>query len=125
LVRAVGFASAFSFKYSARPGTPGALMSRQIPDEVKSARLLRLQELLNDQQRVFNRSQIGRRLDVLFEKEGRHPGQLIGRSPYLQPVVVDGPGNVRIGDMTSVEIIAAETVSLWGRLDHARRVAAE
>ena len=88
LVRDVGFASAFSFKYSPRPGTPAA-GQRQVAEEVKSARLEELQSLLLAQQGDFNRACIGRTMDVLFEKPGRKPGQAIGRSPFLQPVHAD------------------------------------
>jgi tRNA-2-methylthio-N6-dimethylallyladenosine synthase len=86
LVREVGFASAFSFKYSERPGTPAAEIETQVPEALKSERLARLQELLGNQSRAFNNAFIGRECDVLFDKPGRHPGQVGGRSPYLQPV---------------------------------------
>jgi tRNA-2-methylthio-N6-dimethylallyladenosine synthase len=86
LVEEVGFAQAFSFKYSIRPGTPGAAMESQVPEEVKDERLQRLQALLNAQQVAFNRGMIGRVLPVLLEKPGKHDGQLVGRSPYLQAV---------------------------------------
>jgi tRNA-2-methylthio-N6-dimethylallyladenosine synthase len=86
LVEEIGFAQAFSFKYSVRPGTPAALMENQVPEPVKDARLQRLQEILNRQQVDFNRAMIGRVLPVLLEKAGRHSGQLVGRSPYLQAV---------------------------------------
>jgi tRNA-2-methylthio-N6-dimethylallyladenosine synthase len=86
LVEEIGFTQAFSFKYSIRPGTPGAAMENQVPEAVKDERLQRLQELLNAQQVAFNRTMIGRVLPVLFEKPGRHAGQLVGRSPYLQAV---------------------------------------
>jgi tRNA-2-methylthio-N6-dimethylallyladenosine synthase len=85
LVRNVGYAQAFSFKYSPRPGTPAAELP-QIPGELKAERLAKLQLLLIQQQAAFNRSCIGRELPVLLERPGRHPGQLIGRSPYLQAV---------------------------------------
>jgi tRNA-2-methylthio-N6-dimethylallyladenosine synthase len=87
LVEEVGFAGAFSFKYSPRPGTPAATME-QVPDDVKAARLGRLQALIDRQQAAFNASCVGKTFDVLLEKPGRHPGQLTGRSPYLQPVHV-------------------------------------
>jgi tRNA-2-methylthio-N6-dimethylallyladenosine synthase len=86
LVAEIGFAQAFSFKYSARPGTPAAAALGQIPEPVKAARLAALQALLREQQSAFNRACIGRVLPVLFEKSGRHQGQLVGRSPYLQSV---------------------------------------
>jgi tRNA-2-methylthio-N6-dimethylallyladenosine synthase len=86
LVEEIGFAQAFSFKYSVRPGTPGAAMENQVPEAVKDERLQRLQAVLNAQQIAFNRAMIGRTLPVLFEKPGKRPGQLVGRSPYLQAV---------------------------------------
>ena len=86
LVEEIGFAQAFSFKYSVRPGTPAALMENQVPEDVKDERLQRLQAVLNRQQTEFNRGMIGRVLPVLLEKPGKHPGQIVGRSPYLQAV---------------------------------------
>jgi tRNA-2-methylthio-N6-dimethylallyladenosine synthase len=86
LAEEIGFAQAFSFKYSVRPGTPGAAMENQVAEAVKDERLQRLQALLNAQQVAFNRAMVGRVLQVLFEKPGRHEGQLVGRSPYLQAV---------------------------------------
>ena len=91
LVEAVGYASAFSFKYSRRPGTPGAVMPKQVAEAEKDQRLARLQALLERQRTAFNRAQIGRTLPVLFEKPGRHAGQLVGRSPYLQSVHANAP----------------------------------
>ena len=86
LVEETGFAQAFSFKYSMRPGTPGAAMDNQVPEPVKDERLQRLQAILNAQQIAFNRAAIGRVLPVLLEKPGKRAGQLVGRSPYLQAV---------------------------------------
>jgi tRNA-2-methylthio-N6-dimethylallyladenosine synthase len=110
LVREVRYAQAFSFKYSPRPGTPAAELP-QIPDEVKSHRLARLQALLAEQQREFNRSCIGRSLPVLLERPGRHPGQLVGRSPYLQSVHVEA-AELEIGDMVTLLIDGAGANSL-------------
>ncbi|MBN9265410.1 MAG: tRNA (N6-isopentenyl adenosine(37)-C2)-methylthiotransferase MiaB, partial [Hyphomicrobium sp.] len=84
IVRKVRFAQAYSFKYSPRPGTPAATMERQVPEPVQIARLARLQALLEEQQSSFNAGCVGRVLPVLFERQGRREGQLIGRSPYLQ-----------------------------------------
>ena len=124
LVRAAGFAQSFSFKYSPRPGTPAAAEPDQVPDSVKSERLQRLQELLESQQRAFNRSQVGRTLDVLLERPGRHPGQLVGRSPYLQPVHVLAPARL-VGSLVPVRIAGAEPNSLAGeRLDREERIPA-
>ena len=91
--REIGFAQAFSFKYSARPGTPAALRPEQVPETVKAERLAELQALLADAAaRASTRACVGRTLPVLFEKPGRHPGQLVGRSPYLQAVHAAGAG---------------------------------
>jgi tRNA-2-methylthio-N6-dimethylallyladenosine synthase len=115
LVRAVGFTQAFSFKYSQRPGTPAAAAPDQVSEPVQAGRLAELQLLLQEQQRSFNKSCIGTAMPVLFEKPGRHPGQLAGRSPYLQAVHADMPVE-RIGDIVSLTIIAAEANSLAGAL---------
>jgi len=90
-VEEIGYGSSFSFKYSIRPGTPGASLPRQVDEAVKSERLKRLQDLLYTQQLAFNKSLIGRTLDVLVENGGREDGQLFGRSPYLQGTHFDGP----------------------------------
>ncbi len=115
LVRDVTFASAFSFKYSARPGTPAASMKNQVPDAVKAARLDALQELLSAQQCDFNRASVGRALPVLFEKPGRHPGQLVGRSPYLQAVHADA-SEALIGAVVPVRVTALGANSLAGEV---------
>jgi len=115
LVEAVGFASSYSFKYSPRPGTPGAELPEQVAGEVKAVRLARLQARLEQQRQAFNHAMVGRTLDVLFEKKGRHDGQIAGKSPYLQAVQVDGPID-RIGEILPVEIVAAGPSSLFGRL---------
>ena len=111
IVRAVNYASAFSFKYSARPGTPGAELEDQVPEAVKGERLSRLQELLGEQQQAFNRACTGKTIDILLEKKGRHEGQLIGRSPWLQSVVVDGDLS-EIGHMLTVKVVSSGPVSL-------------
>jgi tRNA-2-methylthio-N6-dimethylallyladenosine synthase len=113
LVRDVRFASAFSFKYSRRPGTPAAAMTGQIDEAVKTERLARLQALLEAQQRDFNATMKDRVLDVLVEKPGRHAGQVIGRSPYLQAVHFEGETNL-IGRIVPVEITASAHMSLGG-----------
>ncbi len=112
VVKAVGYAQAFSFKYSTRPGTPGAELKDQVPEAVKAERLERLQALLLSQQQAFNQACIGRDIDLLLEKPGRMPGQLIGRSPWLQSVNVDAKG-VEIGDIIRVRITAAGPNSLF------------
>jgi tRNA-2-methylthio-N6-dimethylallyladenosine synthase len=111
----IGFAQAFSFKYSPRPGTPAASAADQIPEPVKTERLAALQGLLQQQQRAFNQSSIGRVLPVLFEKPGRHQGQLVGRSPYLQSVHAEA-GPERIGEIVAVMISAAHPNSLAGTI---------
>jgi tRNA-2-methylthio-N6-dimethylallyladenosine synthase len=113
LVAEIGFAQAFSFKYSPRPGTPAATAAEQVPDAVKAERLAELQALLQQQQRTFNESCVGRVLPVLFEKPGRHLGQLVGRSPYLQSVHAAAAGD-RVGAIVPVLIRAAEPNSLAG-----------
>jgi tRNA-2-methylthio-N6-dimethylallyladenosine synthase len=112
LVRAVGFASAFSFKYSRRPGTPAAEMMAQIPEAVKDARLQALQAVLRDQQNAFNQSQIGKTLPVLVERPGRKEGQAQGRSPYLQSVHFQAPLPDLIGEIVPVTVRAASLNSL-------------
>jgi len=116
LVREVGFASAFSFKYSRRPGTPASAMPGQVDEAVKAERLERLNQLLDEQQRAFNASQVGKVLPVLFEKAGRHPGQVVGRSPYLQAVHASGPESL-IGTIVPVRIEDAAKMSLAGVLE--------
>ncbi|MEP3071264.1 tRNA (N6-isopentenyl adenosine(37)-C2)-methylthiotransferase MiaB [Maricaulis sp.] len=123
LVREVNYASCFSFKYSRRPGTPGAAMMGQIDEAVKGERLAVLQDLLNAQQVAFNESQIGRTLPVLFEKAGRQDGQLHGRSPYLQAVHVEAPAEM-IGHIGQVVIERASRNALAGRLAGGERSAA-
>ncbi|MEM5581632.1 tRNA (N6-isopentenyl adenosine(37)-C2)-methylthiotransferase MiaB [Roseibium sp. AS2] len=115
LIHRVGYGSAFSFKYSQRPGTPGAGMDDQVPEDVKSARLAELQALVSDQQRAFNASRLGMTCDVLFEKKGRNPGQIVGKSPWLQPVQLDASENL-IGSIQAVEIVEIGSNSLFGRL---------
>jgi len=124
LIEEVGYAGAYSFKYSARPGTPAADLADQLPDAVTSQRLYRLQAAINDQQAAFNASWVGRSLDVLFEKAGHHPGQIVGRSPYLQPVHVMGPSTL-IGGIRPVTINEIRANSLVGVLDGASMHEAE
>ncbi|MXN50476.1 tRNA (N6-isopentenyl adenosine(37)-C2)-methylthiotransferase MiaB [Shinella sp. AETb1-6] len=112
LIETVGYAQAFSFKYSIRPGTPGAEMDGHVAEDVKAERLERLQALLFRQQREFARTCIGKEIDLLLEKPGRMPGQLVGRSPWLQPVNIDAKGS-EIGDIIRVRIIDAGPNSLF------------
>jgi tRNA-2-methylthio-N6-dimethylallyladenosine synthase len=115
IVEEVGYAGAFSFKYSPRPGTPAADRADQISDEVKAERLARLQACIDRQQSAFNRNCIGRELEVLLEKPGRIPGQLVGRSPYLQPVQVMAPSSL-VGQIETVRITDVGSNSLFGAL---------
>ncbi|WP_423069474.1 tRNA (N6-isopentenyl adenosine(37)-C2)-methylthiotransferase MiaB [Devosia sp. CN2-171] len=115
VVREVGYASAYTFKYSIRPGTPGATMENQVPEAKKAERLTRINEQINTQMHAFHRSVVGRTLPVLIEKPGRHPGQIGGRSPYLQAVHMDGPTRL-IGQIIPVEIVEARNNSLIGKI---------
>ncbi|HVC52710.1 MAG TPA: tRNA (N6-isopentenyl adenosine(37)-C2)-methylthiotransferase MiaB [Stellaceae bacterium] len=112
LVKEIGFAQAFSFKYSPRPGTPAAALP-QVPDMVKAERLAELQTLLRRQTEDFNRQAVGQTLPVLFERPGRHPGQLVGRGPHLHPVHAALPAD-RIGAVVPVRIEAVQGNSLAG-----------
>ena len=116
LVRRVGFAQAFCFKYSPRPGTPAARAPFQVPEPVKDARLQTLLALLREQQADFNERSRGLVLPVLFTGPGRRPGQLSGRSPFLQPVHVDGPLSM-IGQVAPVTILDGRPNSLAGTLN--------
>jgi tRNA-2-methylthio-N6-dimethylallyladenosine synthase len=109
----VGFAAAYSFKYSPRPGTPAEKLGDQVPEKVKAERLARLQKLVERQQLAFAQRCVGRTLPVLFEKAGRRPGQLIGRSPYLQSVHAAAPADL-LGKIVPVEISAFGPNSLAG-----------
>jgi tRNA-2-methylthio-N6-dimethylallyladenosine synthase len=115
IVEAVKYAQAFSFKYSTRPGTPGADLTDQVPEDVKAERLERLQALLLKQQNDFAQSLVGKTMDVLLEKPGRMPGQLIGRSPWLQSVNLDAK-NMKIGDIIHVRITATGPNSLFAEV---------
>ena len=115
LVDRVEFAQAYSFKYSARPGTPAALLDEQIPEPVKEERLSRLQARIAEGQRAFNRRALGQRLAVLAERKGRRDGQLMGRSPYMQSVHFSAPAD-RLGQLVDVEVLGAYANSLAGRL---------
>jgi tRNA-2-methylthio-N6-dimethylallyladenosine synthase len=118
LIADVGFATTFFFKYSPRPGTPAADIAAQVPEPVKAERFARLQALVESQRQAFNRGTEGRTLDVLLEKPGRHPGQIAGKSPYLQPVQIEDE-TARIGDVVPVRIVRAGSNSLFGELAQA------
>ena len=114
LVEAVGFGTAFSFRYSPRPGTPAA-GREPVEGAVADARLQELQALLTRQQRAVQDAMVGRTVGVLFEKAGRLPGQMVGKSDYLHPVFVDAP-DAQVGDLVPVRIKASSTNSLAGEL---------
>ena len=116
LVARTRFAQAFSFKYSARPGTPAASIEHQVPEALKRERLYALQRLIDSDRHAFDGATVGRRLDVLFEGRGRKPGQIAGRSPYLQAVHVEGPESL-IGQIAAVDIAAASPNSLTGVME--------
>jgi tRNA-2-methylthio-N6-dimethylallyladenosine synthase len=111
LVEEIGFAQAYSFKYSPRPGTPAAVAPNQVPEMVKSERLAALQAVLNRQQRAFNAATVGRVVPVLFERAGRHPGQLVGRTPYAQSVHAAAG---RLSEIVPVRIDRVDGNSLAG-----------
>jgi tRNA-2-methylthio-N6-dimethylallyladenosine synthase len=113
LAREIRYASAFSFKYSRRPGTPGAAMPGQVDEAEKESRLARLQAVLNESREAFNGAMVGRETEVLFEAPGRHPGQVVGRTPYLQAVHCAGD-EALIGRIAPVRIRAAHANSLAG-----------
>jgi tRNA-2-methylthio-N6-dimethylallyladenosine synthase len=114
LVEEVGFAQAYSFKYSPRPGTPAAMLP-QVDEQVKAERLRALQELLDRQSRVFNQCAVGCTVEVLFDRRGRHPGQLAGRSPYMQAVHAEADEGV-LGRIVPVVVTGSGANSLSGRL---------
>ncbi len=115
IVREAHYSQAFSFKYSPRPGTPAATMDDQIPPEVMDERLQRLQALLNEQQYAFNQQAIGRKTDILLERQGKLDGQLIGKTPWLQSVHIISP-DLAIGDLVEIEITQAGPNSLTGQI---------
>jgi tRNA-2-methylthio-N6-dimethylallyladenosine synthase len=121
IVREVGYAACFSFKYSPRPGTPASDLAEQIPESVKSERLARLQALLDEGQKRFAVAQIGKTLPILLEKPGRHSGQLVGRSPFLQPVVMVAPAELT-GRIVLARIVEAGANALMGRLESENEV---
>ena len=113
LIEKIGFAQAYSFKYSPRPGTPAAIRSLQIPEELKTERLLRLQAVLEGQQVAFNCRSIGGVVPVLFERQGRQAGEFVGRTPYLQLVHAAGAGDL-VGSTANVAVTEARRMSLSG-----------
>ncbi|MFT8585021.1 tRNA (N6-isopentenyl adenosine(37)-C2)-methylthiotransferase MiaB [Acetobacter papayae] len=122
LVRDTGFALAYSFKYSPRPGTPAAGAGMQVPEDVKDSRLQALQQLLRQQQDAFNQTMVGQSMPVLFTGTGRKPGQIAGRSPWLQPVHVQGSPSL-IGQEIMVRITERLTNSLGGIVEEEKEYA--
>ncbi len=117
VIKEIQYAQAYSFKYSPRPNTKAALMQNQIQEDIKEERLAVLQELLNNQQRTYNDSSVGKNLDVLLEKKGKYPNQLVGKTQYSQAVSVDNEGDIyKIGDVVNVKIIENLSHSLSGRI---------
>jgi len=115
IVRSVGFAAAFSFKYSPRPGTPAAIDEKQIPENVKDERLARLQALIAQQQLAFNQASAGKVMPVLFDRDGKFEGQLVGKTPYMQSVYMQDVEHLR-GTITDVRITAGYANSLVGEI---------
>ena len=115
LIAQIGYAGAYSFKYSARPGTPAAEMTATVDAAVMDDRLARLQEIISKQQTAFNRGFVGRTVDVLFERPARDAGQIVGRSPWLQPVHVMASPDI-VGTIRAVAVTALERYSLFGSL---------
>jgi len=113
IVREVAYSQAFSFKYSPRPGTPAADMDGHIPAPVMDERLQRLQAAINADQLAFNEATVGKRTTVLLERAGKYAGQLIGKSPWLQSVIVEN-ADARIGDLIEVDIVSGGPNSLGG-----------
>ena len=116
VIRKVGYASAYSFKYSPRPGTPAAVDEDQVPELVKQERLARLQALVHEQQTAFNQSFIGKTIKVLFDRDGKHDGQIMGKSEYMQSVYVEGDERLR-GKIVDVKITGGFLNSLSGKVD--------
>ncbi len=112
IVRATNYASAYTFKYSPRPGTPGAEMDGHVEEKIKDERLQRLQKLITEQQHAFADGLVGMTISTLIEKPGREPGQIVGRSPWLQPVIVDEKAG-EIGDIVNVRITKTGANSLF------------
>jgi tRNA-2-methylthio-N6-dimethylallyladenosine synthase len=105
LVRDIGYAQCYSFKYSPRPGTPASMLENQVQENVKIERLAVLQQLLAEQQRAFNKSKVGQVLPVLLQKHGKKDGQLSGKSPYMQSVILEAP-DAMIGQIVNAQITA-------------------
>ena len=115
MISKVGYASAYSFKYSPRPGTPAPTLKNQVPESVKSERLESLQQLLNAQQFAFNKNTEGKLVDVLVERAGGRKGQMAGRSPYMQTVNFDGEAD-QVGQIVPCRLSLARQNSMMGEI---------
>jgi tRNA-2-methylthio-N6-dimethylallyladenosine synthase len=115
LVDEIDYMAAFTFKYSPRPGTPAAAKTDQVPESTKNERLYRLQAVIDGRAAAFLRSRVGLTVDVLFERAGRHPGQIVGRAPWLMPVHIEAPPSL-IGEIAPVTLTGAAANSLFGTL---------
>ena len=115
LVERIGYASSYSFKFSARPGTPASLMKNQIPEDVKTKRLIKLQALLLKQQKAFNEASVGKVFDVLLTEKGKVRGQLLGYSPYMQGTIVKAPMSM-LGQIVRVKVTSASATALKAEL---------
>lgn len=116
IVNFVGYAQAYSFKYSPRPNTKAAIMECQISEDVKEERLARLQSLINQKQSEFNQKSVGLVVNVLLVKDGKHEGQLVGRTPYYQAIAIDCAGKCKVGDIVKVRVTKSVSHSLIGEL---------
>lgn len=116
IVNYVSYAQSYSFKYSPRPYTKAAVMTDQIPEEVKEERLAILQSLINEKQKTFNNQTVGKTLDVLLVKDGKHDKQLVGRTPYYQAIAIDCADTCKIGDIVKVKVVQSVSHSLIGTL---------
>ncbi len=115
LIRKVGYASVYSFKYSPRPGTPAAVDENQVPELVKQERLARLQALVHEQQTAFNQASVGKTMKVLFDRDGKFDGQLLGKSEYMQSVYVKEAEGLR-GAIADVKITGGFLNSVTGEV---------
>ena len=115
IVREVGYAQAYSFKYSKRPGTPASIMDNQVDEEVKAERLARLQALIFSNQEEFNKKFVGRKIEVLFDRTGKHKGQILGRTPHMQSIYIDNATEY-FGQLMEVEVVSSTFNNLHGRL---------
>ena len=113
LIKNVGYVQSYSFKYSPRPGTPASILQTQVAEDIKSERLTELQDLINAQQIAFNQSMVGEIMEVLFEREGKIPGQVVGKTAYMQSVTLNGDSSL-FGNLLSVRISNGYGNSLSG-----------